>query len=459
MTEQTYVNLPQLLRFHRFVQASFFSVRRSNLCAALAAAILILLAGCRPRLSTDEKAERAALRQALRDHAYDKAAEIADRIVQRHPGENGAWDRLLQAQAGKQDLAAAKSTLDRWRAAITKPSPKIDEYAGDLALAERDPVRALQFWKGVLSAHAKNSRVLEKVARLEHTRQHWHEENDAWSALLEISENATARVNRALCERRMHRWEEALEDLHKAQQAAPDDPEVRRASRLFDRLNKYLAEIRDLDARLAVAPSDAATITDRALLFLRADDWESALEDSTLAAKLANWAVRPKLIRGMALVALARADECEALGVRRSLRVDALTPEFLETVSRLDAEISVERTNADLYIERAWQLNDVGQPRLALDDARNAQRIEPRSAGAYAESSYALMKLGRGQEAYDQIKRATELDPNVSAAWQYRGEIEMARGKFVQAIDALTKGLALKQTAVALLKREQCYRR
>lgn len=145
--------------------------------------------------------------------------------------------------------------------------------------------------------------------------------------------------------------------------------------------------------------------------------------------------------------------------MRRSLSIDALTPEFLETIGRLDAEISVERTNAELYVQRAWRLNDIGQPRLALDDAECAQRLDAKSASACAESGYALMKLGRAPEAYEQIKHATELDENLATAWQYRGEIEMERSDFAQAIDSLSRGLGINQTAVALLKREQCYRR
>lgn len=423
------------------------------------AAVLSALPGCHHSLSEAEKADRATLRQALREHAYERATTLAERIVQLHPDENGAWDRLLQAHAGSHDAAGAKATLERWRRAVRQPSAKLDEYTGDFASAGGDAAQALQSWTEALNANGKKLRVIEKVARLQHTQRNWHAENKAWSAVLEVEQNARARIQRALCGRHLHRWEEAVEDLHRAQLLAPQDPDVIRATKLFDRLAKFLDGVRDLDARLAVAPNDAATITDRALLFLRAGDVEMALEDSEIAGKLAPWAVRPKLFRAMALATLGHPEEGERLGVRRSLRVETLPPEFLQTVSRLDAEISVEQDNAELYVERAWQLNDIEQPRLALAEAENAARLDAQSAGAYAESSYALMKLGRAVEAYERIKRATEIDPNFTTAWQYQGELEMHGGNFLQAVDSFSRALALNQTAVVLLKREQCYRR
>ena len=159
------------------------------------------------------------------------------------------------------------------------------------------------------------------------------------------------------------------------------------------------------------------------------------------------------------MIALGRADECDKLSVRQPIRLEALTPEFLETMSRLDSEISAERNNAELYVSRAWQLNELGQPALALEDAETASKLDPKAAGASAEASYALTKLGRAQEALAQIRHATELDPDFSTAWQYRGELEMARGETLSAIDSFTHSLETNQTVTALQKREQCYRR
>ena len=68
-------------------------------------------------------------------------------------------------------------------------------------------------------------------------------------------------------------------------------------------------------------------------------------------------------------------------------------------------------------------------------------------------------KLQRTPEAYTRIRRATELDPNFSTAWQYRGELEMQQTDYLAAIESLTRSLAINQTAAALAKREESYRK
>ncbi|MFN2623108.1 MAG: hypothetical protein ABR611_09705 [Chthoniobacterales bacterium] len=421
--------------------------------------IILALPACHRAAQKEEKALRAELQKAIDEQAYERAVELARRHLKLRPHDNGTWDRLVRAQFGLQNLGAVSQSLDDWRNAVPEPSLNLDEYAGDYAAAKGDDAWAVAAWKKVAEADPKNVRIWEKIARLETRHQFWAKEDAAWSALLGLQENAVARINRALCRRRLHRWHDAFEDLEKAKALAPEDPEVVRGAKLLARLEKSLNAIRELDSALAISPNDSGLLADRALLFLRADDPELALEDAEAAGKIGPWAVRPRLFQALALIALGHPDECEKLGVNKLIRLEALTFEFLETVGRLDSEISAERNNAELYVTRAWQLNEIGQPALAWQDAQTAMQLDAKAAGACAEASYALTKLGRAQEALDQIKRATELDPNFSTAWQYRGELEMARGEILSAIDSFTHSLETTQTVMALEKREQCYRR
>jgi tetratricopeptide (TPR) repeat protein len=417
------------------------------------------LSACHRAASKEEKALRVELHKALDEQNYERASDLARRHLKLKPHDNGTWDRLVRAQFGLHDLAGVKQSLDEWRRTVPKTSLNLEEYAGDLAAAQNDDAAAVEAWKSIASAEPKNVRVLEKIARLEKRRQFWTKEDAAWSALIAAQESAMARINRALCRRRLHRWHDAFEDLEKARALAPDDPEVQRGAKLLERTGKLLTEIRELDSAIAISPSDAGLLADRALLFLRADDLELALEDAEAAGKIGTWAVRPKLFQALALIALGRADECDRLAVHKLIRMERLTPEFLETVGRLDSEISAEPNNADLYVSRAWQLNEIGQPALALQDAETATKLDPKAAGACAEASYALTKLGRPREALTEIRLATELDPNFSTAWQYRGELEMARGEILSAIESFTRAIESNPTMTALEKREQCYRR
>ena len=420
---------------------------------------LLVLPGCHRAGSKEEKTLRGELRKALEEQNYDRAVDLARRHLKLRPQDNGTWDRLVRAEFGLNDFAAVSQTLDDWRNTVAEPSLKLDEYAGDYASAKKDDAWAIAAWKKVAGAEPKNVGVWEKIARLEQKRHFWTKEEAAWNALLAVQENAVARINRALCRRRLHRWHDAFEDLDKARALAPDDPEVQRGAKLLERIGKSLNEIRELDSALAISPNDSGLLADRALLFLRADDPELALEDAEAAGKIGTWAMRPRLFQALALIALGRSDECDKVGVNKAIRLEALVSEFLQTVGRLDSEISAERNNAELYVSRAWQLNEISQPALALQDAQTAAQLDPKAASASAEASYALAKLGRTPESLGQIKRATELDPNFSTAWQYRGELEMAKGEILSAIESFTHSLEANQTVIALQKREQCYRR
>lgn len=424
-----------------------------SLCACVAGA-----PGCK-RQSKERRALHTEFRQAQRAQDRDAQLRIARRLVEIEPHDGGSWDRLVQAYFALGDLAGVKRALASWRLAVEKPSPKIDECAGDLALAENDPATAIEFWSKVLVTQPKHLRVLEKIARAEGGQRHWKEEIKAWSALIAAQDSATGRINRARACRHAHQWDDALADLHRAQQLAADDPEVVRATRVFENDGKFLGEIREVDARLVLSPQDFGLLGDRALLFLRCEDWELALDDATSAATLAPWAVRPKLFQAIALIGLSRTAEIPALEVDPRIRLEFLRPEFLETTSRLDAEIGAERNNPELYVTRAWQLNDIGQPRLALADAEVALGLDAKSAGALAEAAYALMKLGRGDDAMARARAATEADPNFSTAWQYRGELEMYRNDYLAAVESLTRALSINESATALQKREECYRR
>lgn len=422
-------------------------------------AALAALLSCQPQSVRDEKALRLQLTHEMRHHAYESAVPLARRVIRLAPKDETAWKRLIQAQIRLHDFDGARVSLGDWRAAVQPLSPRVDEFEGDILLEEGNSASALQAWQKSLALQPKNRRVLAKIAAIEQRDERWADAITHWTRALQVRDNATARINRAVCHRRLRHWNEAFEDLHHAQKLGPVDPEVERQSRLFENVSKFLDEIRELDARVAALPDDPGLLADRALLLLRSGDAELALDDAQRAVRLAPWAVRPKLFKALALIALNRGRECEGLSIRLPLRQESLTPEFLETISRIDSAISVERGSADHYAARAWQLNEIGQPLLAFEDAQVAVRLDAKSAAGWAEIGYALTKLGRGQEAFDKIKKATELDPELVTAWQYRGELEMARGDNLAAIESFSRALAIQRTSAALQKREECYRR
>jgi tetratricopeptide (TPR) repeat protein len=238
---------------------------------------------------------------------------------------------------------------------------------------------------------------------------------------------------------------------------APENQRVTVDLARFGRLAKFLEEVRELDRQQLASPNDAGLIVDRALLFLRAGDPALALDDAEAAAKIWPNAIRPQLFRAIAQRNLNAATGDTSPGPLIDLQ--NLSPQFLETIARLDAEIAAEPKNAELLTSRAWHLNEAEQPAYALADARKALESDPKSAGARAELAYALSKLDQRPAAYEEIERATELDPKFATAWQYRGELEIDQGNYAKAVESLSRALEINQTAAALNARQSCYRK
>ncbi|MEO7168534.1 MAG: tetratricopeptide repeat protein, partial [Chthoniobacterales bacterium] len=251
------------------------------------ALLLVLASGatsCRRTITAEERAARTEVRTALRERAFTRALPPARRVLQFAPNDNGAWARLAQAQFGLRDLAGLRETLEKWRRAVRRTSPKYDEYRGDLALAEGRPDEALIAWGKAVTGKNRLARIHLKIARLEQSAGRWERAALAWTRGMQPRASSRALVNRALCYQHLHSWEAARADLQRAGQLDPEDPLVRRETAHFDRLGKFLDEVRKLDKELIASPNDVGLLTDRALLFLRADGAALALDDARKAA-------------------------------------------------------------------------------------------------------------------------------------------------------------------------------
>ena len=161
--------------------------------------VLILgFTGCHRDTGVEQQKIEREFETALREHAFERAEKLAQRTLELAPEENRGWDQLIQAQLGRRDFARAKQTLYAWRRAVVRPSPKLDEYAGDIARAEKDPALALRSWRAAWQVEPENARVLEKIARAHDAQRHWDESESAWSAFLHVQDSATAHVHRAI---------------------------------------------------------------------------------------------------------------------------------------------------------------------------------------------------------------------------------------------------------------------
>lgn len=422
----------------------------------LALLFLVEVAGCQRQISPEEKAARTQLRLALQAKHWESAISLARRVLEFSSGDDGSWARLARAQIGIRDLRGLEQTLDDWRKHVARKSFKFDEYRGDLAHLEGRPQEALADWEKAVANRGTEARLFAKIARAEQANRKWQEAALAWSRALATRESAEALLKRATCYHHLHGWAAEIADLRRAKDLAPDQSFVRQELARFDRLAKFLEEVQELDRQQLGSPNDAGLLGDRALLFLRVDDPALALDDAEAAARISPSAIRPQLFRLIARRELNRSPGKSSTDP--SIRLEDFSPQFLETIARLDAEIVAEPKNAELLTSRAWHLNETGQPALALADARKALAADSKSVGACTEAAYALSKLNQRSAAYQEIERAIELDPKFATAWQYRGELEMDRGDYSKAVESLTRGLEINQSAAALTARESCYR-
>ena len=80
----------------------------------------------------------------------------------------------------------------------------------------------------------------------------------------------------------------------------------------------------------------------------------------------------------------------------------------------LDKAIALEPNEADSYVARSYELQDVGRMREAIADAEKAVALDPLSPGAEVSYIDALMYAGRLSVAKDEIGKAQKIWPDDS---------------------------------------------
>jgi tetratricopeptide (TPR) repeat protein len=124
-----------------------------------------------------------------------------------------------------------------------------------------------------------------------------------------------------------------------------------------------------------------------------------------------------------------------------------------------DALLAQNAKNVEALVARASVLRSLRQLTLALADAQAAIAVDEKSADAHFEAAHLLDDLGEQKNALVQARIATELDPNVSEKWSFRGILERQRADFQAAIQSQTRSLQIAESLLALSEREQCERR
>jgi tetratricopeptide (TPR) repeat protein len=415
--------------------------------------------------SSDVSRLHAQLSKA--EEAGDKAAiiELSRRIVAIAPNDSDAWDTLARTQLDIEDLDRVAQTLDAWQKIRRPPAAAIEDFRGDLCLKRKDYQNAERHWLAFLATKpraADAAAEYDKLADLCVAQARWADNAAYRTKAIAAEDSAARRVFRACAFMRLHKWDAAYADMAKANKIDASDSQVKEWLPQFERLQKFLPQIKALDARIAKSPNDIALLLDRAWIFTLAGRPLLALDDAERALKLRPASMRARIQTAEALLDIDRAEDAAKLEVGKDLlRGDEkhVSEEVLRGLGALDSHLLTNPKDVDALAARSKILRGLLQFTLAIADARAALAVDDKSAAAHFEVAHDLDGLGQSKDALAHARTATELDPNDPVKWYYRGLLEAKRLDFPAAIESQTHSLGIRESLVALREREQCERR
>ena len=451
-----------------------------NLCAAMAKitthlrtfaiAVLILLTAS--AFGAAEVPQLQQLRDQLKkaQDAEDKPAiiELSRRIVAIAPNDSGTWNTLAQTQFESEELDDLQRTLEAWQKATKRPTAAIEDFHAEICFKRKDYQCAEQHWLAYIATKPPRPDLAtgyDNLAEVCAEQARWTDHAAYRAKAIAAQDTAARRVLRATAFLRLHNWDAAYADMAKANKMDATDPQVKEWLPQFEQLQKFIPQIKPLDAQIAKSPNDRAVaglLLERARVFILAGRPLLAIDDAERAFKLQSASMRARIELAEALLDAGQAEDAQKLQVDRFLRrgEDKLvSDEALKELGTLDARLSANAKDADVLVARAKILRDLRQFTLALADANAALAINDKSAAAHFEAAQDLDGLDRQKEALLHFRIATELDPHNPDMWFFRGVLERERADFAGAITSQTRAIEINESLVALNEREQCQRR
>ncbi|HEY5766598.1 MAG TPA: hypothetical protein VIS53_02055 [Candidatus Udaeobacter sp.] len=439
----------------------------ANHLRTLAIAVLILLTAS--AFGAAEAPELQQLRGQLKkaQHAEDKPAiiELGRRIVAIAPNDAGTWDTLAQTQVESEDLDGLERTLDQWQKASRRPPAAVEDFRAGLCFKRKDYQCAEQHWLAFIATKPPRTDIAtdyDNLAELCAAQSRWADHAAYLTKAIAAQDTAARRVRRAVAFLRLHNWDAAYGDMAKANKMDATNPEVKVWLPEFERLQKFLPQIKPLDAQIAKSPDDVALLLERARVLILAGRPLLAIDDAERAFKLQPTSMRARIELAEALLDAGQPENAAKLEVDRYLRRGEdkhVSDEALRELGTLDTRLSANPNDADALIARARILRDLRQFTLALADANAALAINDKSAAAHFEAAQDLDGLDRQKEALLHARIATELDPHNSNIWLFRGVLERQRADFAGAVASQTHSIQISESLAALSEREQCQRR
>jgi tetratricopeptide (TPR) repeat protein len=399
---------------------------------------------------------RAQLATAQAESDPDSIIELTRRILTVDPHDADCWTALVQARIKNEDYDRALASLAAWEK-IAKPRPAaINDFRGDIYLAQERPADAERAWRASLGIKPNNYLVLSKLADLLETEERWPEVLALRARAAAAKPAAALLAAKAGALLHLHQWDAANATIQKANKLDATDPTVQQWLPKLELLDQSLPQIKALDARIAAKPKDIEPLLDQAAIFARVGQPSLAASNALRALNIEGRSIRARIQMGEAMLDLSRPDDAAKFNVSHDLKRGDdghVTLEALHELQLRDAAVLNGPAQPGPLAARSKTLRGLNQYVLALNDAQAALRVDPNSPDAQFEMGHDLDGLGRPGEALPHIVRATELRPDDAVAWYYRGIIEANRADYKAAITSQTRSLAIHESAVALKAR------
>src|SRR5215468_399733 len=266
----------------------------ANHLRTFAITVLILLAGS--AFAAREAPQLQQLRDQLKkaQEAEDKPAiiELSQRIVAIAPNDSNTWDTLAQTQLESDELDDLERTLDAWQKGFKKPPAAIEDFRAGLCFKRKDYQCAEQHWLAFIATKPPRADIAtdyDNLAELCGEQGRWADHAAYRTKAIAAQDTAARRVLRAVAFLRLHNWDAAYADMAKANKMDATDAQVKEWLPEFERLQKFLPQIKALDPQIAKSGNDPAVagpLLERARVLILAGRPLLAIDDAERAYKL-----------------------------------------------------------------------------------------------------------------------------------------------------------------------------
>lgn len=453
----------KLIEFHWATRASW----RIGIRLAIGVLLLLNLSGnWSIAAPVDVSRLRTQLAAAEKAENNEAIAELGRRILDVTPTDSSLWEKVADAQLALKNYDQCKATLDHWQVAVKPPPPIIEDFRGDIAFAKDRFKEAESHWLKFVAAKPPRddaADTYQKLGNLYVSQSHWQENLDCRTRVVALRDTAANRVDRADALLRLHRWGEAYAEMARANRLDAVDQTVKEALPQYERLQRFLPRLKELDAEIAKSPNEWSALLDQARLFTIAGLRFLALQHCQRALKIQPASMRARIQTAEALLDTDDAEGAAKLQVSSKLKRTGedkhVSDGALRELGETDALLLQNSKNPEPLVTRARVLHNLDQFTLALADGEAALAVDDKSAEAHLAVARDLDELGRKKEALEHARRATELAPQDWMKWTFRGMLEKERADFAAAIESQTRSLSIHESSIALSERENCERR